>query len=260
MNPLFIAATGMVAQQTRVDVIANNMANMNTTAYQKRRASFNDLIYSDKSRPDNIHSRASGVVPGGIASGMGVQVAAAYRINEQGSLAQTGNALDMAVQGRGYFEVTLANGEIAYTRAGGFQVDPGGNLVTHDGLLVGGGILVPPDAVEVTVNQSGEILALAPGADAPANIGQLLLTRFPNEGALTAIGDNLYQETDGSGVGLQGVPGTQGFGSILQGFIETSNVNPVEEIAKMVQAMRAYEINSKVIQTADQIMAPSQGR
>lgn len=259
MNPLQIAASGMLAQQTRVDIIANNMANMNTTAYQRRRASFNDLLYQDKARPNSTQSLASGVVPAGISSGLGVQVAAAYRITEQGSLNQTANPLDMAIQGRGYFEVNLANGQKAYTRAGGFQVDPGGNLVTHDGLTVGGGINVPANATEVTVNQSGEILATLPGTQTPANIGQVLLARFPDEAALKAIGDNLFQETDASGRALVGAPGTAGFGSLLQGFLETSNVNPVEEIANMIKAMRAYELNSKVIQTADQMMSTKSG-
>ena len=255
MNPLFIAATGMVAQQQRVDVIANNMANMNTTGYQRRRASFNDLLYADQKRPNNKHSRADGIVPGGVKAGLGVHTASFYRVVEQGNLAQTGNPFDLAIQGSGYIPVTLANGETGYTRAGAFQLDQAGRLVTHDGLQVGGGIAIPPGAIEVMVNNSGEVLASFEGQPQPQNLGQINLVRFPNEGGLTAIGDSMFQETEASGAPLVGVPGTAGFGSLLQGFLETSNVNPVEEIANMVKAMRAYELNSKVIQTADQMMS-----
>ena len=255
MDPLFIAASGMVAQQTRVDVIANNLANMNTTGYQKRRASFNDLLYETEKRPNNIHSRANGIVPGGVKSGAGVQVATAYRIMQQGNLRQTGNPLDLAIQGSGYFQVTLPNGQTAYTRAGAFQVDQNGRLVNHDGLPVGPGITIPPNALEVSINRSGVVLATLSPNTPPTNIGQLQMARFPNEGGLKAIGDNLLEATTESGAATQGIPGTTGFGSIQQGFLETSNVNPVEEIANLIQAQRAYELNSKVIQTADQMLS-----
>jgi len=258
MNPLFIAATGMVAQQTRVDVIANNLANMNTTGFQRRRASFNDLLYQENQRPNSTHSRASGVVPGGVKAGAGVRVANAYRIMEQGNLNQTGNPLDLAIQGNGYFQVTLPNGQIAYTRAGAFQVDQAGNLVTHDGQRVGG-VNIPAAALEVTINQSGQIFATLNRQDPPQALGQIQITRFANEGSLVPIGDSLFRETPESGAPLPGVPGTQGFGSILQGFLETSNVNPVEEIANLIQAQRAYELNSKVIQTADQMLSTRAG-
>ena len=259
MNPLYIAATGMVAQQERVDVIANNLANMNTTGYQRRRASFNDLLYEDQKRPNNTHSRANGIVPGGVKSGLGVHIASFYRVVEQGNLKQTGNPFDMAIQGSGYMPVTLADGSIAYTRAGAFQLNQNGQIVTHDGLQVGAGIAIPPGALEITVNTSGEVLAQFEGQAQPQNLGQITLVRFPNEGGLTAIGDSLFQETTSSGAPLVGVPGTAGFGSLLQGFLETSNVNPVEEIANMVKAMRAYELSSKVIQTADQMMSTKSG-
>jgi flagellar basal-body rod protein FlgG len=255
MNPLYIAATGMVAQQQRVDVIANNLANMNTTGYQRRRASFNDLIYEDQKRPNSRHSRANGIVPGGVKAGLGVHTASFYRVVEQGNLAQTGNSLDLAIQGPGYIPITLANGETGYTRAGAFQLDQSGRLVTHDGLQVGGGITVPPGAIEVSINNSGEVLAKFEGQPDPQNLGQITLARFANEGGLNAIGDSMFQETTASGQPLIGAPGTAGFGSLLQGFLETSNVNPVEEISNMVKAMRAYELSSKVIQTADQMMS-----
>lgn len=259
MNPLYIAATGMVAQQQRVDVIANNLANMNTTGYQRRRASFNDLLYEDQKRPNNKHSRADGIVPGGVKAGLGVHTASFYRVVEQGNLAQTGSPFDLAIQGSGYMQVTLANGETGYTRAGAFQLNQNGQLVTHDGLPLSAGITIPPGALEVTVNNSGQVLASFEGQAQPQNLGQINLVRFPNEGGLKAIGDSLFQETTSSGAPLVGVAGSPGFGSILQGFLETSNVNPVEEIANMVKAMRAYELSSKVVQTADQMMSTKSG-
>ena len=259
MNPLYIAATGMVAQQQRVDVIANNLANMNTTGYQRRRASFNDLLYEDQKRPNNKHSRADGIVPGGVKAGLGVHTASFYRVVEQGNLAQTGSPFDLAIQGSGYMQVTLANGETGYTRAGAFQLNQNGQLVTHDGLPLSAGISIPPGALEVTVNNSGQVLASFEGQAQPQNLGQINLVRFPNEGGLKAIGDSLFQETTSSGAPLVGVAGSPGFGTILQGFLETSNVNPVEEIANMVKAMRAYELSSKVAQTADQMMSTKSG-
>lgn len=259
MNPLYIAATGMVAQQQRVDVIANNLANMNTTGYQRRRASFNDLLYEDQKRPNNKHSRADGIVPGGVKAGLGVHTASFYRVVEQGNLAQTGSPFDLAIQGSGYMQVTLANGETGYTRAGAFQLNQNGQLVTHDGLPLSAGITIPPGTLEVTVNNSGQVLASFEGQAQPQNLGQINLVRFPNEGGLKAIGDSLFQETTSSGAPLVGVAGSPGFGSILQGFLETSNVNPVEEIANMVKAMRAYELSSKVVQTADQMMSTKSG-
>lgn len=259
MNPLYIAASGMVAQQQRVDVIANNLANMNTTGYQRRRASFNDLVYEDKQRPNSTHSRANGIVPSGVKAGLGVRTAAFYRVVEQGNLKQTGNPYDLAVQGSGYIPVTLANGDAGYTRAGAFQLNEQGQLVTHDGLTVGAGIAIPAGAIEVTINTSGEVLASFEGQPQPQNVGQLTMARFPNEGGLKAIGDSLFQETTASGAPQVGIAGTGGFGTLLQGFLETSNVNPVEEIANMVKAMRAYELSSKVIQTADQMMSTKSG-
>lgn len=259
MDPLKIAATGMVAQQLRVDLIANNLANMNTTGYQRRRAEFNDLLYTEDKRPDNVHSRTTGDVPNGVHSGYGVRLAATYRVVEQGNLKQTGNPLDLAIQGPGYIQVTLASGDTAYTRAGAFQLNQDGALVTHDGLEVNPGITVPPDAVEITVNQSGEVLALIQGQTLPQNLGQLQLARFPNEGGLSALGDNLFSETPASGTPLTGTPGSAGFGTILQGFLETSNVNPVEEMSQMIMAMRAYQMNSKVVQVADEMMSSRPG-
>ena len=242
------------AQQERVDVIANNLANMNTTGYQRRRAAFNDLIYEDNKRPNNRHSRADGLVPGGVKAGLGVRMAAAYRVVEQGNLAQTGNPYDLAIQGTGYIPVTLANGETAYTRDGTFQLNENGQVVTHDGYLLEPAITVPEDAIDVTVNASGEVLVKIEGQVEFSNVGQIQTANFQNEPGLESIGNNLYKETPASGNATVGNPGTEGYGTILQGFLETSNVNAVEEISNLISAQRAYEMNSKVIQTSDEML------
>jgi flagellar basal-body rod protein FlgG len=257
MQALQIAASGMVAQQHATEVVANNLANMNTSGYQRRRTEFNDLIYSVMPRKDSVSSKAGEVVPSGVQQGMGVRIASIYRINEQGNLKSTDNAFDLAIQGRGYFQVLLPNGVVAYTRDGTFQLNGTGQLVTHDGFNVQPGILIPPGATDVTINASGEVLVKLDGANQPANVGVVQITTFPNEGGLQAIGDNMFKESKASGPANSGAPGSPGFGSMLQGFVETSNVNPVQEIAALIAAQRAYEMNSKVIQTADQMLAPS---
>lgn len=256
MDALRIGASGMMAQQKRVEVVANNLANMNTTGYQRRRTEFHDLIYQNSSRPDDRGSQAGTQVPGGIQSGHGVDLMAVYRVTEQGSLKSTDNAFDMAIQGEGYFQIQLPNGETAYTRDGTFQVDGNGSLVTHDGFQVQPGIQIPLDARDVTINSSGGVLVVQGDNPVPLNVGEIQLAVFPNEGGLRAEGNNLFTETDASGAAAALVPGNGGAGTLLQGFIEVSNVNPVEEISEMIRAQRAYDINSKVIQTADQMMAP----
>jgi flagellar basal-body rod protein FlgG len=256
MDALRIGASGMQAQQHRVEVVANNLANMNTTGYQRRRTEFHDLIYQNSSRPDDRGSQAGTQVPGGIQSGMGVDMMSVYRVTEQGSLKSTDNAFDLAIQGNGYFQVQLPNGETAYTRDGTFQVDGGGTLVTHDGFPVIPGIQIPIDARDVTINSSGGVLVVQGDNPTPVNVGEIQIAIFPNEGGLRAEGNNLFTETAASGAAGAVAPGAGGAGTLLQGFIEVSNVNPVEEIAEMIRAQRAYDINSKVIQTADQMMAP----
>lgn len=256
MDALRIGASGMQAQQNRVEVVANNLANMNTTGYQRRRTEFHDLIYQNSSRPDDRGSQAGTQVPGGIQSGMGVDMMSVYRVTEQGSLKSTDNAFDLAIQGNGYFQVQLPNGETAYTRDGTFQVDAGGTMVTHDGFPVVPGIQIPIDARDVTINSSGGVLVVQGGNPTPVNVGEIQIAIFPNEGGLRAEGNNLFTETAASGAAGAVAPGAGGAGTLLQGFIEVSNVNPVEEIAEMIRAQRAYDINSKVIQTADQMMAP----
>ncbi|HEX9702543.1 MAG TPA: flagellar basal-body rod protein FlgG [Rhodospirillales bacterium] len=254
MRSLDIAATGMLAQQRNVEVVSNNLANMNTTAFMRRRTEFHDLIYQDLRRVGTTSSDAGTIVPSGVQLGLGVKLAAVYRIHEQGNLEATDNTFDLAVQGKGFFQITLPTGETAYTRDGTFQLDATGNIVTHDGFRLQPGITIPNNAIDVTINQSGEVLVKIEGQVAFSNVGRIQVATFPNEAGLHAKGDNLLTETPASGAPIVGNPGAIGFGSILQGFLETSNVNAVEEISNLISAQRAYEMNSKVIQTSDEMM------
>ena len=254
MRSLNIAATGMLAQQRNVEVVANNLANMNTTAYMRRRTEFHDLIYQDLRRVGTTSSDAGTVIPSGAQLGLGVKLAAVYRIHEQGNLEATDNTFDMAIQGKGFFQITLPTGGTAYTRDGTFQLDANGQIVTHDGYTLQPGITIPNNAVDVTINQSGEVLAKIEGQVSFSNVGQIQIANFANEAGLQAEGNNLLTETPASGSATTGSPGSLGFGSILQGFLETSNVNAVEEISNLISAQRAYEMNSKVIQTSDEMM------
>ncbi len=254
MSSLSIAGTGMLAQQLNVEVISNNIANMNTTGFKRQRAVFQDLIYQNLSRVGTQSTDSGTIEPTGIQIGVGVNAGAVYRITEQGSLTSTGNDLDTAIQGKGYFRVTQSDGSSAYTRAGSFQLSATGQIVTQDGLTVAPGLTVPPDAIDVTINKSGEVLAIISGQVTPTNVGQIELAMFPNESGLEAIGDNLLLETPASGTATPGVPGVGGVGTILQGFLETSNVNPVSEVTDLITAQRAYEMNSRVITTADEML------
>jgi flagellar basal-body rod protein FlgG len=254
MEALRIASTGMVAQQQNVEVVSNNLANMNTTAFMRRRTEFQDLLYVNLLRTGATSSDSGAVVPTGVQMGLGVKLAAVYRIHAQGNLSATSNPFDLAIQGKGYFMVEQPDGEIAYTRDGTFQLNAEGQIVTHDGFTVSPGIIVPEDAIDVTINQSGEVLAKINGQVDLQNLGQLELATFANDAGLEAIGANLMIETAASGAASTSQPQEPGFGSILQGFLETSNVNPVEEITNLISAQRAYEMNSKVIQTADNML------
>ena len=253
IRALNIAGTGMLAMQTHVEVISNNIANMNTTAYTRRRTEFNDLLYQDLRRVGSTSSDAGTIVPAGVQLGLGVKTAAVYRITEQGSLLSTDNSLDLAIQGRGYFQIDMPDGETGFTRDGSFQLSPDGEIVTHDGFLVQGLGAIPVDAVSISVNQQGEVFYKQDGVTDQASAGQLQLATFPNEAGLEAIGDNLFLLTAASGQETTGVPGDPGFGTILQGFLETSNVNVVSGITDLISAQRAYKMNSKVIQTADEM-------
>lgn len=254
MRSLDIAATGMLAQQRNVEVVSNNLANMNTTAFMRRRTEFHDLIYQDLRRVGTTSSDAGTIVPSGVQLGLGVKLAAVYRIHEQGNLEATDNTFDLAVQGKGFFQITLPTGETSYTRDGTFQLDADGNVVTHDGYQISPAITIPNNAIDVTVNQSGEVLVKIEGQVAFSNVGRVQVATFPNAAGLEAKGDNLFIETPASGAPTTGNPGAVGFGTILQGFLETSNVNAVEEISNLISAQRAYEMNSKVIQTSDEMM------
>ena len=254
MRALSIAATGMQAQQTNVEVIANNLANMNTTGYKQQRAQFEDLLYQNVQQVGAQSSDSGTIVPSGIQLGAGVRTAAVYRVTSQGDLSQTSNPYDLAIQGPGWFRITQPDGTDAFTRSGNFALSPTGELVTQDGYVVAPGISVPQTATAVTVNAQGQVQATIPGQTAPQVLGQLELDRFPNEAGLAAQGSNLFLQTQSSGAPAAGVPGTAGYGTIQQGYLETSNVNPVEEITSMITAQRAYEMNSKVIKTTDEMM------
>jgi flagellar basal-body rod protein FlgG len=254
MRALSIAATGMLAQQTNVEVIANNLANMNTTAYKEQHAAFEDLLYQNVEQPGSQSSDSGTVLPSGIQLGAGVKTAAVYRINSQGTLTQTSNPYDLAINGAGYFHVTMPDGTDAYTRAGNFALSPEGQIVTQDGYVVAPGIAVPANATAITVNAQGQVQATVPGQTAPQTVGQFELTRFPNEGGLNMVGSNLLTETPASGSPQSAVPGSPGYGTLQQGFLEAANVNAVEEMTSLITAQRAYEMNSKVITAADQML------
>ncbi|MBN9071594.1 MAG: flagellar basal-body rod protein FlgG [Rhizobiales bacterium] len=255
MRALSIAATGMNAQQTNLEVIANNIANINTTGFKRARAEFTDLLYQTD-RYQGVPSRANvGIVPEGVTVGLGVKTTAIRSINLQGTLNQTGNQFDLALQGPGWFQIEGADGQTVYTRAGALNTNATGQLVTPDGYNVIPAITVPTNAVAVVVNKTGQVYARIDGQTDLQELGQLTLATFPNEVGLAPLGDNLFQETAASGSPNVGVPGDPGFATIQQGYLEDSNVDAVKEITELISAQRAYEMNSKVIQTADEMAA-----
>jgi len=255
MKALAIAATGMNAQQTNLEVIANNIANINTTGFKRARAEFSDLLYQ-VDRMQGVPNRANAnLVPEGVSIGLGVKTSAVRNVHVQGGLTSTGNKLDLALTGNGWFQIEGADGETLYTRAGSFNTNANGELVTVDGFAVQPAITVPGDAVEIIVNKSGQVYALIQGQVEPDELGQLTLATFANEAGLAPLGDNLFQETPASGAANVGVPGDPGFATIEQGYLENSNVDPVKEITELISAQRAYEMNSKVIQAADEMAA-----
>jgi flagellar basal-body rod protein FlgG len=255
MRSLNIAATGMLAQQLNVEVISNNIANLNTTAFKSERAEFQDLLYQNERNVGANSSDTGTLVPAGVQIGSGVKAAAVYRLSQQGTLLNTNNSLDLAIQGRGYFQIEMPDGTTAYTRAGSFQMSATGEIVTADGFVVQPGITLPQNTTNITVNASGQVLAQIAAQTQPQTVGQLQLANFPNEAGLSAQGSNLLTETPASGAPVVGDPGTTAFGTIQQGYLETSNVNVVSEITNLIAAQRAYEMNSKVIQTSDQMMS-----
>ncbi len=251
---LDIAATGMKARQLTVDVISQNIANASTSAYKRQRTEFQDLLYQTQTRAGTSSSDTNTIIPTGIQLGLGVNTGAIYRIIEQGALQQTGNPFDLAIKGRGYFPIELPSGEIGYTRAGAFQINPDGQVVTAEGYLVQPGITVPADAVDITINAVGQVFAKLDGVIEPQNVGQFTLVNFINPPGLEAIGDNLFLQTEASGDPLEGPPGDPGFGEIQQGFVEQSNVDMITELTTLITAQRGFEQNSKVISTQDEML------
>lgn len=254
MRSLDIGATGMMAQQLNVDVISNNIANMSTTGYKKQRAAFQDLIYQNLKRPGASSSDAGTTVPSGLQVGLGVKTGAVYRMNSQGVLQMTGNELDLALTGRGFFQVELPSGETAYTRDGTFQINENGEIVTVQGYRVLPGITVPPDAISLDVSLEGEVEVKIQGQPATTNLGQFQLADFVNPAGLEAIGNNFFVETNASGAPVTGIANQEQFGGIEQGALERSNVDVVSEITTLISAQRAYEMNSKVISTSDEML------
>ncbi len=253
IRSLWIAKTGLDAQQTQMDVISNNLANVSTSGFKRARAVFEDLLYQTLRQPGAQSSQQT-QLPSGLQIGTGVKPVATERIFTQGNLQQTGNAKDVAIQGSGFFQIQMPDGTTAYTRDGSFQTDAQGQLVTSSGYLVQPGITFPADTISVTIAPDGTVSALQPGNVAPTQVGTLQLASFINPAGLLSMGENLYKETAASGTPNVATPGTNGTGLLNQGYTETSNVNVVEELVNMIQTQRAYEINSKSIQTSDQML------
>ena len=251
---LDIGTTGMLAQQQNVDVISNNIANMTTTGFKRQRAEFHDLIYQNKVRPGATSTDANTTLPAGLQFGLGVSLGSIYRLHEQGTLQITENDLDIAITGEGFFQIELPDGETAYTRASVYQVNENGEIVTPQGFRLEPGITVPEDTLDIVINQSGEVLAQLPDQVEFTNVGQIELANFVNPAGLEAIGDTLFLETEASGDVQTGTAGEDNFGSIRQGVVENSNVNIVEEITNLIAAQRAYEMNSNVISTSDEML------
>jgi flagellar basal-body rod protein FlgG len=254
LRSLTTAATGMAAQQLNIDTIANNIANVTTTGFKRSRAEFSDLLYQEYRRVGTQSSDSGTIVPAGVQVGLGVKPVSVYRINEQGSLIPTDNPLDVAIKGRGFFQVTLPDGSTAYTRDGSLKLSNTGQIVNADGYLLQPAITVPPTATDLTINANGQVLATIPGQVNQQLLGQLQIANFINEPGLQSTGDNLLVETEASGPPTVGNPGDVGFGQLQQNFLEQSNVNMVSEMTDLITAQRAYEINSKVIQTSDSML------
>ncbi len=255
MRALSTAATGMAAQQLNVEVISNNIANMNTVGFKRQRAEFQDLLYQDVERAGAQSSGSGTIVPTGIQIGAGVKAGSVYRITEQGSITQTGNKFDVAINGRGFFQVLLPSGETGYTRAGNLSLNQDGQLVTPQGYLVQPQITIPQGVTDVTISPTGQVQVTQAGTTTPTVVGQMQLSTFTNEAGLEATGDNLFMESGASGTAVTGDPGATGFGTLQQGYTEASNVDAVTEITSLINAQRAYEMNSKVVNTADQMLA-----
>ena len=255
MKALQIAASGMAAQQMRVDVVSNNLANMSTTGYNPRRADFADLHYQQLARPGTVTAQDGSMLPTGVQIGLGVRAAAVSVVLSQGSLSATGGDLDVAIEGKGYLEVTLPSGATGYTRDGGLKRTGDGLIVTSEGYQVNPGITIPSDARSLSINAEGEVYAYFADQVQPQLLGQLSLTGFTNEKGLEAMGSNLFLETPASGPPLQGTAGQDGLGTLRQGYLEESSVDAVREVTELIKAQRGYELNAKVITAADQMLS-----
>jgi flagellar basal-body rod protein FlgG len=255
MKALQIAASGMAAQQMKVDVVANNLANMSTTGYNARRADFADLHYQQLARPGSISAQDGSMLPTGIQLGLGVRPAAVSVILQQGSISQTNGDLDVAIEGRGYLEVTLPSGASGYTRDGGLKRSADGLIVTSEGFQVAPGITVPNDATSIAINADGEVYANFVDQVQPQLLGQFNLVGFTNEKGLEAIGSNLFLESPASGAPIVSTPGVDGLGTLRQGYLEDSSVDAVREVSELIKAQRGYELNAKVITAADQMLS-----
>ncbi|MHB1116436.1 flagellar basal-body rod protein FlgG [Sideroxydans sp.] len=253
IRSLWISKTGLEAQQTQMDVISNNLANINTSGFKRSRAVFEDLLYQNMRQPGAQSSQQT-QIPSGLQIGTGVRPIAAERIHTQGNLQQTGNQLDMAIQGAGFLQVLMPDGTTGYTRDGSLQSDGQGQLVTANGFVVQPALTIPANATSITIGQDGVVSVTQAGSSAPVQIGSIQLATFVNPAGLESMGQNLYLETASSGTPSTNVPGTNGTGTLSQGYVETSNVNVVEELVNMIQTQRAYEINSKAITTSDQML------
>lgn len=253
IRSLYTGATGMVAQQLNVDVIANNLANVNTTGFKKSRADFQDLLYQTLRAPGTITSTGN-QVPTGIQVGLGVKPAGVTKMFLQGDFRNTQNELDMAIEGKGFFQIERPDGSIAYTRAGDFQLDSNGQVVNIDGYPLYPSITVPQDATIVSIDREGIVSVFQPGSTTPSEVGQIELANFVNPAGLLSEGKSLYKETEASGPPITGLAGNNEFGTILQGFLEVSNVSVVEELTQMIIAQRGYEVNSRAVQASDEML------
>ena len=253
IRALYTAASGMEAQQLNIDVIAHNLANVGTTGFKRSRADFHDLLYQTLQEPGSLATTTTPFSTG-IQVGLGVKPAAVQRVHLQGDFTQTASPLDVAIRGQGYFQITRPDGSLAYTRSGAFKLDSTGALVTSDGDALTPAITIPPNAENVTIGTDGTVTVKLPGQTTPSNVGQLQTVRFANPAGLRAEGRNLFTETETGGAPQTGTPGQDGFGELTQGFLESSNVSVVEELVSMITAQRAYEINSRAVSAADEML------
>ena len=253
IRSLWSAATGMQAQTANIDVIANNLSNVNTAGFKRSRTEFQDLLY-ETMRPPGVGTSGVNQMPSGIQIGHGTRLVATHKVFIQGDFENTQNDLDLAIEGHGFFQIVQPNGDLAYTRAGNFKIDSEGRMVSPDGYLLEPEITIPTESLAIAISPTGTVSVLLPGDPAPTDIGDIQLARFINPSGLANIGRNLYIQTNSSGEPSVGDPGEDGFGTLAQGYLEMSNVSVVDEMVNMITAQRAYEINSKAIQTSDEML------